>query len=127
MANQINGDEEMLSEASELYSEIKDATDMDDVHPDALEEYLEMVDEYITYIRAHNFSTDRDDGLTKEGMLIDLENMRDRINGLLASGGRRKTRRSRKSRRSRKAYRKGRSRRANRKGRSRKAYRRSRK
>jgi hypothetical protein len=124
MANQINGDEEMLSEASELYSEIKDATDMDDVHPDALEEYLEMVDEYITYIRAHNFSTDRDDGLTKEGMLIDLENMRDRINGLLASGGRRKTRRSR---RSRKAYRKGRSRKAYRKGRSRRANRSSRK
>jgi hypothetical protein len=123
MANQNNGDEEMLSKASELYSEIKDATDMDEVHPDALEEYLEMVDEYITYIRAHNFSTDREDGLTKEGMLIDLENMRDRINGLLASGGRRKTRRSRKSRRSRK----GRSRKAYRKGRSRKAYRRSRK
>jgi hypothetical protein len=126
MANQINGDEKMLSKASELYSEIKDATDMDEVHPDALEEYLEMVDEYITYIRGHNFSTDRDDGLTKEGMLIDLENMRDRINGLLASGGRRRSRRSRKSR-SRKAYRKGRSRKNYRKGRSRRANRSSRK
>ncbi len=127
MANQINGDKEMLTKASELYSEIKDATDMDEVHPDALEEYLEMVNEYITYIRAHNFATERDDGLTKEGMLIDLENMRTRINGLLASGGRRrKSRRSRKGR-TRKAYRKGRSRKTYRNGRSRNTYRRSRK
>jgi hypothetical protein len=84
-----------------------------------LVEYLKDIDEYIRDITAYNFAP-RTDRLTKEGILIDLENTKTRINGLLSSGGRR-----RKSIR-RKTSRKGRSRKAYRKGRSRKTYRRSR-
>ena len=86
-----------------------------------LVEYLKDIDEYITDISAYEFAP-RSDNLTKEGILIDLENTKVRINGLLATiGGRR-----RKSIR-RKTSRKGRSRKTYRNGRSRKAYRRSRK
>jgi hypothetical protein len=113
MANQNNGDEEMLSRASELYLEIKDAIEMEDVQPGALEEYLKDINDYIRDISANNFPTQRRDGLTKEGILIDLENMKVRINGLLATGGRRrKSRRARRARRTRRSKRTRRSRRA---------------
>ena len=102
--NPTNQEDDILSKASELYSEIKDTTDMDEVDPAALEEYLEMLNDYIIDISANNFATERDDGLTKEGILIDLENMKTRINGLLRRGGRsRNTRKSRRSRRSRRS------------------------
>jgi hypothetical protein len=68
-----------------------------------LVEYLKDIDEYITDITAYDFAP-RTDNLTKEGILIDLENMKVRINNLLPTigGRRRKSRKSRKSRKTRK-------------------------
>jgi hypothetical protein len=73
--------------------------------------FLESIDNHIRRIREYPFEfTPRRDRLTKEGILIDLENMKARINDLLATnGGRRKksrkTTKSRRSRRTRKSRR----------------------
>jgi hypothetical protein len=115
--------EGMLVGANELCIEIKEFIEIDlnnSLYRETLQEYLEMVEDYIRDIEDYDFAP-RTDRLTKEGILIDLENTKVRINGLLSNGGRR--RKSRKFRKSRK----GRSRKTYRNGRSRKAYRRSRK
>ena len=117
MANPINQGENMLPEANNLCIEIKNFISMghnDSFDNEVLRDYIGIIDEYIIDITAYDFAP-RTDRLTKEGILIDLENTKTRINGLLSSGGRR--RKSRKSRKSRKT----------RKGRGRKTYRRSRK
>lgn len=115
--------EGMLVGANELCIEIKEFIESDQhnsLYRGFLQDYLVEVEDYIRDIEAYDFAP-RTDRLTKEGILIDLENTKTRINGLLSNGGRR-----RKSSR-RKTSRKGRSHKTYRNGRSRKAYRRSRK
>ncbi len=121
MENPIDYGEDMLIRANHLYIRIKtfiyerqvnQSNSNDPFVRYNLEQSLKNIDEYIRDISAYDFAP-RSDNLTKEGILIDLENMKARINGLLApSGGRRRKSSRRKT---------------SRKGRSRKAYRRSRK
>lgn len=108
--------EGMLVGANELCIEIKEfieGNQHNSLYRGFLQDYLVEVEDYIRDIKAYDFAP-RTDRLTKEGILIDLENTKTRINALLSNGGRR-----RKSIR-RKTYRKSK------KGRTRKAYRRTR-
>jgi len=98
--------EGMLVGANELCIEIKEFIENDPhntLYRETLQEYLEMVEDYIRDIEDYDFAP-RTDRLTKEGILIDLENTKVRINGLLSNGGRRrKSRKSRKFKRTRKS------------------------
>ena len=126
MDNPIDYGDDMLIHANNLCIEIKNFISMgqnDSFDDEVLRDYLVIIDEYIRDITSYDFAP-RTDRLTKEGILIDLENTKTRINGLLSSGGRRRKSIRRKTSRK---FRKGRSRKTYRNGRSRKAYRRSRK
>ena len=123
MNNPIDYGDDMLIHANNLCIEIKNFISMgqnDSFDDEVLRDYLVIIDEYIRDITGYDFAPRRD-RLTKEGILIDLENTKTRINGLLSTGGRRRKLSRRKT------SRKGRSRKTYRNGRSRKAYRRSRK
>ena len=107
--------ENMLVGANSLYIRAKNFVELYERNPSippdvlfTLREYLNDINRYIRDISAYNFAP-RSDNLTKEGILIDLENMKVRIYGLsppnnnISTGGRRrKSRKSRRSRRSRK-------------------------
>ena len=117
--------ENMLIGASKLNKDIKDYLNSprrrsDDGYIETLKEYREDINEYIADIVSYNFAP-RVDGLSKEGILIDLETNLRRINKRLISPGRVRYVRSRRSNVIASGKRKKRSRRSKRGSRSRKA------
>lgn len=124
MSANYNG-ENMLIGASKLNKDVKDYLNSlrrrsDDGYVETLEEYREDINEYIVDITSYDFAP-RVDGLSKEGILKDLETNVTRINKRLISPGRVRYVRSRRSNVIASGKRKRRSRRSKRGRRSRKA------